>query len=1379
VRRVTRGIGLLVPLIAPPSRRARPARQPLLHPLSYRFALPGAHLRLSSGGDYRCDGPMAEYTFDPSGRGRPMESAGPEALPGGLPESVPDAVVRDVPTDSSPPEPYVPTRLKGGDVLSDRFVVERLAGSGGMGAVYRALDRVTGEAVALKVARRGPHEERFAREARVLAELDHPAIVRYVAHGETAQGQPYLAMEWLHGQDLAQRLAVSRLTVAESLDVACRAAAGLAAAHARGLVHRDVKPSNVLLVDGRPSRAKLLDFGIVGMELTDMPLTAPPMTRTGVVMGTVGYMSPEQAIGERKLDARTDVFALGCVLFECLIGEPVFTGNQVVAVLAKVLREEARRVRTLRPELPEALDALVARMLSKDRAQRPLDGSVVLEELRALGNVAGGVPTTAMRPPERLSGGEQRMMSVMLAAAPDEPERVGEVVRRHGGDLARLANGTLLVTLGGRGTASEQVVIAAACALELSEALPSARIALATGRAVTTAAGAPGPVIDQAAALLEKLHSPGIRIDEVTVGLLGERFDVRTDGREHTLLGLRVDLDVPRTLLGKPTPCVGRDKELALLEGTLRECVGDSVSRAVVVTGPAGQGKSRLRHEFERKARDVGNVSVFVARADPMGAGSALMIGRQLVRRAAGLRQGDPPARQYARLRAHVAGLCDEAEVTRIAQFLGEMVGAENDDAPSPQLRAARNDPRIMGEWLRRSFCDWLAAECTARPVLLVLEDLHWGDLPSITYLGEALRMLAEKPLMVLALARPEVHEAFPGLWTNVDRQDVTLGRLTARAAERLVRAALGADVHADVVTRLVTRADGNAFYLEELIRRESEGGGDTVPETVLALAQLRLERLEPEARRIVRAASVFGEVFWRGGVVELLGAEEHAEDVERALQALADREVFAAGVESRFAKEREFTFRHGLLREAAYAMLTDTDRMRGHRLAGHWLERAGERDAVTMASHFEAGGEPARAVPWLLRAVQTAIDGGNTKGAIALGHRGIECGPSDADRGLLRMLQGQALALRGEWADAVKTGREAMPLLPAGSTQWFLCVAGIFLGGVFLGDMSVTAPVLQSIMEVSVPPEPSGPYGLAIVCACMGLSWMGQHPLAVSFIAQPEATEAAAREVDPSFALMLRVARAFLQLMSGDLGPAIERLGQARLLADRTGDAWGRVVAILQMVHALSESGAHDRTVNAARELTMFCEPIGLSYSDWGAYHVARSNINAGQPAEAAALLRRLIAQFDPMMSILSRALLAHALIATGDLDEAGAEARTTLDVGAMFSHAQACAFAALATIERLRERHESALAFSQQGLDAALRGGFHHDGSILRLERARALQALGRSDEARVAIREARDRVMQIADSFADPTLHRAYLADVPANAQTLRFCAELSAS
>jgi hypothetical protein len=300
------------------------------------------------------------------------------------------------------------------------------------------------------MARHGRHEDRFAQEARVLAALNHPAIVRYVAHGDTAQGQPYLAMEWLDGEDLADRLAASRLTVGESLEVARRVAEGLAAAHERGLVYRDVKPSNVLLVDGQPARAKLLDFGIVRMELPGVAPTARPMTRTGMVLGTVGYMSPEQAIADKKLDARADVFALGCVLFECLTGEPVFAGEHVVAVLAKVLREEAPRVRALRPELPEALGALVARMLSKERDARPADGGAVLRELVALGSVAGGVPQVAARVPVGLSGGEQRMTSVMLAMVPDEAQQVSEVVRRHGGDLARLANWALLVTLGGQ-----------------------------------------------------------------------------------------------------------------------------------------------------------------------------------------------------------------------------------------------------------------------------------------------------------------------------------------------------------------------------------------------------------------------------------------------------------------------------------------------------------------------------------------------------------------------------------------------------------------------------------------------------------------------------------------------------------------------------------------------------------------------------------------------------------------------------------------------------------------------------------------------------------------------------------------------------------------
>src|SRR5258708_6611713 len=172
-----------------------------------------------------------------------------------------------------------------------------------MGAVYRALDRMTGAPAAVKVLTGGTSlHDRFAQEARVLSELNHPSIVRYVAHGTTSHGELFLAMEWLEGEDLAQRLGRGGLTRAQTLCGVRRVAEGLGVAHARGVVHRDVKPSNVLLPEGEPARAKLVDFGIARLEASGVAPASRPTTRTGMVLGTVGYMSPEQAIGAKDVD---------------------------------------------------------------------------------------------------------------------------------------------------------------------------------------------------------------------------------------------------------------------------------------------------------------------------------------------------------------------------------------------------------------------------------------------------------------------------------------------------------------------------------------------------------------------------------------------------------------------------------------------------------------------------------------------------------------------------------------------------------------------------------------------------------------------------------------------------------------------------------------------------------------------------------------------------------------------------------------------------------------------------------------------------------------------------------------------------------------------
>ncbi|MDB4938780.1 MAG: Protein kinase, partial [Labilithrix sp.] len=270
-------------------------------------------------------------------------------------------------------------RVRPGDLLDGRFRLEREAGAGGMGVVCQAHDLHTGEAVAIKLLHGDrAASARFQREARVLAQLKHPAIVHYVAHGVTA-GSMFLAMEWLEGEDLGERLKRGPLAVADALHLARRIADALALAHLRGIVHRDLKPSNVFLRGGSVRDVVLLDFGIARVQAASVV-----MTGAGTVLGTPGYMAPEQVRGDPLIDARADVFSLGCVLFECLTGRAVFVGDSTIALLAKILMEEAPRASELRGGLHAAIDDTVARMLDKEPETRFVDGAAVRDAIAAL-----------------------------------------------------------------------------------------------------------------------------------------------------------------------------------------------------------------------------------------------------------------------------------------------------------------------------------------------------------------------------------------------------------------------------------------------------------------------------------------------------------------------------------------------------------------------------------------------------------------------------------------------------------------------------------------------------------------------------------------------------------------------------------------------------------------------------------------------------------------------------------------------------------------------------------------------------------------------------------------------------------------------------------
>ncbi len=297
--------------------------------------------------------------------------------------------------------------------LAGRYVLDAPIGRGGMGEVWRATDTVLGRQVAIKMIdlSRVPDEAgaiRFEREARATAGLSHPHVV--TVHDTGVEGDTaYLVMELLPGPSLAERLADGPLPVEDVVDIGRQVASALEAAHARGLVHRDIKPAN--LVRAADGRIRVVDFGIT--QLAEAA-GQQALTATHTVMGTAEYLAPEQAMGGR-VDGRADLYALGCVLFALLTGRPPFSGPTAVATMMQHTNDAVPDVRTLRPDTPAWLAALVTGLLAKSPQDRPAGAGAVVEALDARTAPAGAADATTVLP---VGGADPTQR---LAAAPFPP----------------------------------------------------------------------------------------------------------------------------------------------------------------------------------------------------------------------------------------------------------------------------------------------------------------------------------------------------------------------------------------------------------------------------------------------------------------------------------------------------------------------------------------------------------------------------------------------------------------------------------------------------------------------------------------------------------------------------------------------------------------------------------------------------------------------------------------------------------------------------------------------------------------------------------------------------------------------------------------------
>lgn len=281
-----------------------------------------------------------------------------------------------------PSESHIPI----GAVLDGRYRIVALLGEGGMGSVYGAEDLRLGRRVAIKVVRDVGDEqvlsERLFREAKAAARAEHPAVITAFGYGTDPElDADYFVMEQLDGETLGQRIErIGPLPLALTLRIAIEVCDALIAVHDAGVVHRDLKPTNIFLASRgrRVDEIKLLDFGVAKQ------LNLHTLTATGQVWGTPLYMAPEQLADSKRVDARCDLYALGTVVFECLAGKPPFCAPNALALAFAIMEGPVQDVRTLRPDVPDALADIVSRCMLRDREQRFADARALYMALGRL-----------------------------------------------------------------------------------------------------------------------------------------------------------------------------------------------------------------------------------------------------------------------------------------------------------------------------------------------------------------------------------------------------------------------------------------------------------------------------------------------------------------------------------------------------------------------------------------------------------------------------------------------------------------------------------------------------------------------------------------------------------------------------------------------------------------------------------------------------------------------------------------------------------------------------------------------------------------------------------------------------------------------------------